>query len=144
MSKATNEKLAQILEKLRWIQPDVYSLPVNTPEMKSGIHFVPVREIAYISSDVEEGLSFNLKYQMANGSIFYSNHRLSQIEKKLKDDPRFMRSQKSYIINFEWIRRMEYSSARDLWFSDFDDPVINCVSLKKLDEFKARFEDSMK
>jgi len=82
MSKATLEKLNQILEKLRWIQPDVYSLPVNSVEMKSGIHFIPVRAIAYISSDVEEGLSFNLKYQMANGSIFYSNHRLSQIEKK--------------------------------------------------------------
>ncbi|MCO4779010.1 MAG: LytTR family transcriptional regulator DNA-binding domain-containing protein [Flavobacteriaceae bacterium] len=144
MSQANNKKIDQILEKLRWIQPDVFSLPVHSLEMSSGIHFISVKKIAYITSDIEEGISHKLKYVMCDGAIYYSNHRLSALDKILKDDPRFMRSQKSYIINFQQISRMEYSSARDLWFSDFEEPIINCVSIKKLDEFKTRFEDAMK
>lgn len=144
MTLSTEKKLDLILEKLRWIHPDVFSLAVNSIEMSKGIHFISVKDIAYITSDIEEKTPFKLKYKMVNGDVFYSNDRLSEIGKKIKDDPRFMRSQKSYIINFQHIRRMKYSSARDLWFSDFDEPIINCVSLKNLDEFKSRFEDAIK
>jgi len=144
MSKAVHEKLDKILEKLRWIHPDVYSFPVNSLEMDSGIHFVPVKDIAYITSDVPEKIPFKLQFAMADGKAFYSNLRLAQVEKKLGDDPRFMRSQKSYIINFQWIRKMDYSKARDLWFADYPDPLLNAVSLNKLDEFKDRFEDVLK
>ena len=144
MPKKSDEKLTQILEKLRWLHPDVYALPANSLAMDSGIHFIPVKKIAYITSEITEKTPFKLKYQMANGDAFYSNSRLSQMEKQLSTDPRFMRSQKSYIINFMWIRRMEYSSARDLWFASLPDPVVNGVSLKNLSEFKTRFEDAFK
>lgn len=141
MTKSNDHKINLILEKLRWIQPDVFALAVNSLEMSSGLHFISVKEIAYITSDVKDKTMFNLKYKMANGDSFYSNHRLSEIQKQIKDDPRFMRSQKSYIINFQHITKLDYSKARDIWFSDFKDPIINCVSLKNLDEFKNRFED---
>ncbi|MBT3785559.1 hypothetical protein HOF92_11325, partial [bacterium] len=42
------------------------------------------------------------------------------------------------------IRRMEYSSARDLYFAKDTNPVSNAVSLSYLDEFKRRFEDANK
>lgn len=144
MTLSNEKKLKLILEKLRWVHPDIFSLAVNSIEMSKGIHFISVKEIAYITSDIPEKTPFKLKYKMVNGDCFYSNHRLAEIEKKIKDDPRFMRSQKSYIINFQHISKMEYSSARDLWFSDFENPIINCVSLKNLEEFKSRFEDAIK
>ena len=82
MTKSNDQKINLILEKLRWIQPDVFALAVNSLEMSSGIHFISVKEIAYITSDVKDKTMFNLKYKMANGDSFYSNHRLSEIQKQ--------------------------------------------------------------
>lgn len=143
MSKTTEAKLDAILRKLNWLVPDVFALPANSLDMSAGIHFLPVSEICYITTD-HKNENYRLLYKMQNGMEFFSNHQLQDVEKKLNSNPRFMRSQKSYIINLYQIRRMEYSSARDLYFGEALDPVKNAVSLSYLDEFKKRFEDANK
>ena len=142
MTKKTDEKIDKILEKLNWVFPDVFVLPVNSLEMESSIHFIPVNDICYITTDSNS--DYRLMYKMKNGLEFFSNHQLKQITDKLETNPRFLRTQKSYLINLTLIARMEYSDSRDLWFSDFPDPVKNAVSLKYLDTFKQNFEDLYK
>lgn len=143
MSKAIQAKLDEILNKLSWLVPDVFVLPANSLDMSAGIHFLPVAEICYITTD-HTNANYRLLYKMEDGLEFFSNHQLQDIGKKLAFNPRFMRSQKSYIINLSQIRRMEYSTARDLYFANQDDPVKNAVSLSYLGEFKKRFEDAYK
>jgi len=143
MSKTTEAKLDAILRKLNWLVPDVFALPANALDMSAGIHFLPVHEICYITTDHKND-NYRLLYKMQDGLEYFSNHQLQEVEKKLSTNPRFMRSQKSYIINLYQIRRMEYSSARDLYFAAESNPVINAVSLSYLDEFKRRFEDAHK
>ncbi|MBT3786109.1 LytTR family transcriptional regulator [bacterium] len=143
MSKSVEAKLDKILHKLSWLIPDVFALPANSPDMSAGIHFLPVHEICYITTD-HKNEHYRLLYKMQDGLEFFSNHQLQDVEKKLSSNPRFMRSQKSYMINLYQIRRMEYSSARDLYFAKDTNPVSNAVSLSYLDEFKRRFEDANK
>jgi DNA-binding LytR/AlgR family response regulator len=143
MSKAIQAKLDEIIHKLNWLVPDVFVLPANSLDMSAGIHFLTVHKICYISTD-HSNENYRLLYKMENGLEFFSNHQLQDIGKKLSSNPRFMRSQKSYIINLSQIRHMEYSSARDLQFAEHPNSIKNAVSLSYLDEFKKRFEDAYK
>lgn len=140
MSKKLEELLHQIMQKLQWLQPDLWVLPAHSPDMTNGIRFLPIKELCYITTD-SDLKNFKLLYQMQNGAKFYSNDSLLNLEKKLWKNPQMMRSQKSYIINLTQIRGMDYSQARDLWFEGKEDPIKNAVSTLYLDEFKARFED---
>ena len=53
MTKKTDEKIDKILEKLNWVFPDVFALPANSLEMESSIHFLPVNDICYITTDCD-------------------------------------------------------------------------------------------
>jgi DNA-binding LytR/AlgR family response regulator len=79
-------------------------------------------------------------FMTSGGKAYYSNLRLTEIEKRLKDHPHFMRSSKFYMINLTKIRGLKVSSARDLWFDGLKEAVINAVTSTYLSEFEKKLQ----
>jgi DNA-binding LytR/AlgR family response regulator len=76
----------------------------------------------------------------SSGKSYYSNLRLTEIEKRLKDHPHFLRTSKFYVINLTRIRGLKVSSARDLWFDGVKEPVINAVTSTYLSDFEKKLQ----
>jgi DNA-binding LytR/AlgR family response regulator len=79
-------------------------------------------------------------FMTSGGKAYFSNLRLTEIEKRLKEHPHYMRTSKFYLINLTKIRGMKVSSARDLWFEGIKEPVANAVTSTYLAEFEKKLQ----
>jgi len=79
-------------------------------------------------------------FMTSGGKAYYSNLRLTEIEKRLSEHPHFMRTSKFYLINLTKIRALTVSSARDLWFDGIKDKVVNAVTSTYLADFEKKLQ----
>ena len=128
-----------ILERLRSIDPPVKKIAVNPHDPVMTMYFLNLEEVCYITSRVDTD-RVEAMFVTVNNEKYYNNMLLKDLEKYLKDNPHFMRSSKSVIINLTKVRGFRYSSSRDLWFEGIDEPVINCVTPTYLEEFEKHFK----
>lgn len=129
-----------LLEKLKWLCPDVQKLPMDAWGDKETIYWVNAEDVCYLTTRFEQG-DYRVMAVTATGKQYYSMLRIGDFEEKLKGNPWFMRTSRSLMVNFRKIIRSRYSAARDLWFEGIEEPQINAVSSSNLKEFKERFED---
>jgi len=129
-----------ILERLRSIDPPVKKIGVE-PRDDSGmsIYFLDLDDVCYITSRVDTD-RVEAMFLTVNNERFYNNMLMKDLEAYLEENPYFMRSSKSVIINLTKVRGFKYSTSRDLWFEGIEKPVINCVTPTYLEEFEKYFK----
>ena len=132
-----SNELQKILEKLNYIDPPIKKFPVTPEDPSMTISLVDLKDVCYITTKSTAGRE-ETGFVTSNNKTYYSNLRLTEIEKKLAVHPHFMRTSKFYMVNLTKIRALRVSSARDLWFEGLEEPVINAVTSTYLSEFLKR------
>ena len=134
-----SDELQKILDKLNYIDPPIKKFPVTPEDPSMTISLVDLKDVCYITTKSTAGRE-ETGFVTSNNKTYYSNLRLTEIEKKLAVHPHFMRTSKFYMVNLTKIRALRVSSARDLWFEGLEEPVINAVTSTYLSEFLARMK----
>lgn len=132
-----SDELQKILEKLNYIDPPIKKFPVTPEDPSMTISLVDLKDVCYITTKSTAGRE-ETGFVTSNNKTYYSNLRLTEIEKKLTVHPHFMRTSKFYMVNLTKIRALRVSSARDLWFEGLEEPIINAVTSTYLSEFLKR------
>ena len=132
-----SNELQKILDKLNYIDPPIKKFPVTPEDPSMTISLVDLKDVCYITTKSTAGRE-ETGFVTSNNKTYYSNLRLTEIEKKLAVHPHFMRTSKFYMVNLTKIRALRVSSARDLWFEGLEEPVINAVTSTYLSEFLKR------
>lgn len=135
--RAENDLLAEILERLRSIDPPIKRIAVAPPEPAMAVFLLMLCEVCYITTKADAGRE-ETALLTRDGKTYYTNLGLSDIEKTLKDHPHFMRTSKYHIVNLTRIRGLKVNNARDLWFEGMAKPVVNAVTATYLAEFEKR------
>ena len=139
MPKIEPDTLQKILERLMHIDPPIKKFPVAPPDPDMGLYFVDLKDVCYITTKSDQGREETM-FVTSGGKSYYSNLRLTEIEKRLSEHPHFMRTSKFYVINLTKIRALAVSSARDLWFEGIKEPVANAVTSTYLAEFEKKLQ----
>ena len=134
-----SDELQKILEKLNYIDPPIKKFPVTPEDPSMTISLVDLKDVCYITTNSTAGRE-ETGFVTSNNKTYYSNLRLTEIEKKLAVHPHFMRTSKFYMVNLTKIRALRVSSARDLWFEGLEEPIINAVTSTYLSEFLKRMK----
>ena len=137
MARGETELLKEILAKLARIEPPIKKFAVTPEDPAMSVYFLELKDVCYITTKSDAGREETM-FMTSSGMAYYSNLRLTEIEKRLKEHPHFMRSSKFYMINLTKIRGLKVSSARDLWFDGLEKPVVNAVTSTYLAEFEKR------
>ena len=132
-----SNELQKILDKLNYIDPPIKKFPVTPEDPSMTISLVDLKDVCYITTKSTAGRE-ETGFVTSNNKTYYSNLRLTEIEKKLAVHPHFMRTSKFYMVNLTKIRALRVSSARDLWFDGLEEPIINAVTSTYLSEFLKR------
>jgi len=139
MAKGEVELLKQVLEKLMYLDPPIKKFPVTPEDSAMAVYFLELKDVCYITTKSDLGREETM-FMTSGGKAYYSNLRLTEIEKRLKEHPHFMRSSKFYIINLTKIRGLKVSSARDLWFEGVKNPLNNAVTITYLADFDKKLK----
>ncbi len=137
MARGEADLLKDILAKLERMDPPIKKFAVTPEDPAMSVFFVELKDVCYITTRSDAGREETM-FVTSAGKAYYSNLRLTEIEKRLKEHPHFMRSSKFYMINLTKIRGLKVSSARDLWFDGLEKPVANAVTSTYLAEFEKR------
>jgi len=84
-------KIDELLMRARALDPPVKRIGVQEGD---SLYLLPVEDICYVTTR-EKGLS----YYAADGKIYVNFDSLTEVAKKLADDPKFMKVHKSYLVN---------------------------------------------
>jgi len=139
MTRGDTDLLKQVLEKLQYLDPPIKKFPVTPEDPAMAVYFLDLKDVCFITTKSDAGREETM-FMTSSGKAYYSNLRLTEIEKRLKDHPHFMRTSKFYVINLTKIRGLKVSSARDLWFDGLKEPVINAVTSTYLSEFEKKLQ----
>ena len=139
MAKGDTDLLKQVLAKLQYLDPPIKKFPVTPEDPAMAVYFLDLKDVCFITTKSDAGREETM-FMTSGGKAYYSNLRLTEIEKRLKDHPHFMRTSKFYVINLTKIRGLKVSSARDLWFDGLKEPVINAVTSTYLSEFEKKLQ----
>jgi DNA-binding LytR/AlgR family response regulator len=139
MARGDTDLLKQVLEKLQYLDPPIKKFPVTPEDPAMAVYFLDLKDVCFITTKSDAGREETM-FMTSGGKAYYSNLRLTEIEKRLKDHPHFMRSSKFYMINLTKIRGLKVSSARDLWFDGLKEAVINAVTSTYLSEFEKKLQ----
>jgi DNA-binding LytR/AlgR family response regulator len=139
MTRGDTDLLKQVLAKLQYLDPPIKKFPVTPEDPAMAVYFLDLKDVCFITTKSDVGREETM-FVTSGGKAYYSNLRLTEIEKRLKDHPHFMRTSKFYVINLTKIRGLKVSSARDLWFDGLKEPVINAVTSTYLSEFEKNLQ----
>jgi DNA-binding LytR/AlgR family response regulator len=139
MTRGDTDLLNQVLAKLQYLDPPIKKFPVTPEDPAMAVYFLDLKDVCFITTKSDAGREETM-FMTSGGKAYYSNLRLTEIEKRLKDHPHFMRTSKFYVINLTKIRGLKVSSARDLWFDGLKEPVINAVTSTYLSEFEKKLQ----
>ena len=139
MARGETDLLKQVLEKLMYLDPPIKKFPVTPEDAAMAVYFLDLKDVCYITTKSDQGREETL-FMTSGGKAYYSNLRLTEIEKRLAEHPHFMRTSKFYVINLTKIRALLVSSARDLWFDGVEDKVVNAVTSTYLAEFEKKLQ----
>jgi len=137
MKRDDNAVLEKILERLTNIDPPIKRLAVESPDPAVAVYLLMLDKVCYITTKNDAGRTETLLVT-TDGKKYYTNLGLSEVEKKLKEHPHFLKTSKFYLVNLTKIRGLRVSNARDLWFEGLEKPVINAVTDTYLAEFEKR------
>lgn len=137
MARGETDLLKTILAKLERIDPPIKKFAVTPEDPAMSVFFVELKDVCYITTKSDAGREETM-FMTSSGKAYYSNLRLTEIEKRLKEHPHFMRTSKFYVINLTKIRALKVSAARDLWFDGLEKPLGNAVTSTYLAEFEKR------
>ena len=94
MTKKDTELLGQILEKLTYLEPGIKKFPVQPVDAKMSVYLLDLKDVCYITTKNKSGRK-EIGFVTAKKQYF-SNSSLRDIEKRLLDNPHFMRTSKYY------------------------------------------------
>jgi len=139
MARGETDLLKRVLAKLMYLDPPVKKFSVTPEDPAMAVYFLDLKDVCYITTKSDQGRDETM-FMTSGGKAYFSNLRLTEIEKRLKDHPHFMRTSKFYVINLTKIRGLKVSSARDLWFEGLKEPVVNAVTSTYLAEFEKKLQ----
>ncbi|MBU1109985.1 MAG: LytTR family transcriptional regulator [Candidatus Riflebacteria bacterium] len=139
MARGEADLLKQVLEKLMYLDPPIKKFPVTPEDPAMAVYFLDLKDVCYITTKSDQGREETM-FMTSGGKAYYSNLRLTEIEKRLSEHPHFMRTSKFYLINLTKIRALTVSSARDLWFDGIKDKVVNAVTSTYLADFEKKLQ----
>jgi DNA-binding LytR/AlgR family response regulator len=139
MARGETDLLKDILAKLERMDPPIKKFAVTPEDPAMSVFFVELKDVCFITTRSDAGREETM-FMTSSGKGYFSNLRLTEIEKRLKEHPHFMRSSKFYMINLTKIRGLKVSSARDLWFDGLEKPLVNAVTSTYLAEFEKRLK----
>jgi len=139
MARGEADLLKQVLEKLMYLDPPIKKFPVTPEDPAMAVYFLDLKDVCFITTKSDQGREETM-FMTSGGKAYYSNLRLTEIEKRLSEHPHFMRTSKFYLMNLKKIRALTVSSARDLWFDGIKDKVVNAVTSTYLADFEKKLQ----
>ncbi len=129
--------LQKILDRLMSIDPLIKRLEVEPPDPAMAVFLLELSDVCYITTKADAGRE-ETALITSDGKTYYTTRSLADIERKLADNPHFLKTSKFYIVNLKKIRGMKINNARDLWFEGIEKPLLNGVTATYLEEFEKR------
>ena len=139
MARGETDLLKQVLEKLMYLDPPIKKFPVTPEDPAMAVYFLDLKYVCYITTKSDQGRDETM-FMTSGGKAYFSNLRLTEIEKRLSEHPHFMRTSKFYVINLTKVRALEVSSARNLWFDGIKDKVVIAVTSTYLADFEKKLQ----
>jgi len=122
-----------------YLDPPIKKFPVTPEDPAMAVYFLDLKDVCYITTKSDQGRDETM-FMTSGGKAYFSNLRLTEIEKRLSEHPHFMRTSKFYVINLTKVRALEVSSARNLWFDGIKDKVVNAVTSTYLADFEKKLQ----
>ena len=134
MPKKKEENLDLLLALLMRIASPLKSIPVQTAD---AMYFIRPENIAFITTDEKRLAIYDL-----DGNSWTRFDTLTGLEEKLKKDPRFFHSHKSYCINTYAVKSLYKEEDKGSWKVTFHGSIQEeaIVSTGNLQEFKKLME----
>lgn len=118
----------EVLAHLRSLDPKVQMIPCRDDgSATETVHFVPLERVSFITSESRRK-GFETRLVTDEGRPYFLNVPLGDLAKALAENPRFLRTGKSYLVNLAKIRTSRAGRWRDLQFQGSDEWIENAVS----------------
>ena len=126
--KAFRQEQHEVLKILSFVDKPLF---VQDGDRKRAVR---VSEIAFITTNPK-----GLDIYTIDGMKHINFSSISDTDEELKDDPRMMKTHKSFIINLENIETVKVDSGRELTFKGLPSDLTAKVTQDYLEEFEKRF-----
>ena len=126
--KAFKQEQTEVLKILSFVDKPLF---VQDGDKKRAIR---VSEIAFITTNPK-----GLDIYTLDGKIYINFSSISETDEELKDDPRLMKTHKSFIVNLANIETVRVDSGRELTFKGLAPDITAKVTSDYLEEFEKRF-----
>lgn len=124
-------KVDELLKMAKALDPPVKRIGVQEND---SVYLLPVEEICFITTRDEGGVDF----YAADGKKYVNFDSITGLDKKLAEDPKFMKVHKSYIVNLKQIATVTtVAGGRDLKFKAWPGEAVKCAQayVKPLEEY---------
>jgi len=89
MARGETDLLKQVLEKLMYLDPPIKKFPVTPEDPAMAVYFLDLKDVCYITTKSDQGRDETM-FMTSGGKAYFSNLRLTEIEKRLSEHPHFM------------------------------------------------------
>jgi len=124
-------KVDALLKMAKALDPPVKRIGVQEND---SVYLLPTEEICFITT----GDGGGVEYYAADGKKYVNFDSISGLDKKLAEDPKFMKVHKSYIVNLKQIATVTtVSGGRELGFRAWPDEKVKCAQdyVKPLEDY---------
>ena len=122
---------SQTLKTLEFIEKPIF---VQDGDKKKVLR---VHEICFVTTNAK-----GLDIFTSDGKKYINFDSISNMDEEFKDDPRFMKTHKSFIVNFNFIDSVKVDSGRELTFKGLPEELKAKVAQDYIEEFDKRFGKS--
>ncbi len=136
--KRLEQRLGSILMTVRRSAPRVGKIAVESSNPTMNMLFLDLAKVCYITSESDAERD-EIMFVCEGNERYYNNKSLIDIETMLGNgnNPWFLRTAKSFIINLGRVKASKVGDARTIWFEGLEKPLERAVSDTYLDEYKA-------
>ena len=129
--RTLRQEQAEVLKVLAFVDKPLF---VQDGDKKRALR---VHEIAFITTNPK-----GLDIYTIDGKKHINFSSISETDEELKDDPRMMKTHKSFIVNLVQIDTVKVDSGRELTFKGLPPDVTAKVTSDYVEEFEKRFGGS--
>jgi DNA-binding LytR/AlgR family response regulator len=119
-------KVDELLKMAKALDPPVRRIGVVDPNDADAIYLLPTDDICFVTT-MKDTKKSGIEFYATEGKKYAGYGSLSDLVKKLADDPKFMQVHKSFVVNLKQVVTVKTApGGRDLKCRDWPGEVVSC------------------
>jgi DNA-binding LytR/AlgR family response regulator len=130
-------KIDELLKMAKALDPPVQRIGVVDPENANSVYLLPAEDICFVTT-LKEGKKSGIEFYASDGKTYVGFSSLSDLVKKVADDPKFMQVHKSFVVNLKQVVTIKMATGgRDLICQAWPNEVVRCSQdyVKDLEDY---------